>query len=145
MDHGDAEAALKAYVKLMRAASSVTARLASGLRSDQLTGSQLGVLEVLLHLGPLHQNVIARKLLMSGGNATMVIDHLERRGLVKRRRDESDRRFITVDLTSEGRALTRRVFAKHARRIAREFSILSSGEVSALSRICRKLGKQEQQ
>ncbi|HES58564.1 MAG TPA: MarR family transcriptional regulator [Firmicutes bacterium] len=128
----------------MRAAHSVTGRLAAGLRKDQLTGSQLGVLEVLLHRGPLHQNVIARKLLMSGGNVTMVIDHLERRGLVERLRDETDRRFITVELTGEGRDLIRRVFAKHAKRIAREFSILNSSELTALSRICRKLGKQEQ-
>jgi MarR family 2-MHQ and catechol resistance regulon transcriptional repressor len=128
----------------MRAANSVTSRLSSGLRGDQLTGSQLGVLEVLLHLGPLHQNMIARKLLMSCGNITMVIDHLERRGLVKRKRDDEDRRFITVALTPEGQALIRRVFAKHARRIVDEFSSLSKGEIESLSNICRKLGKQEQ-
>ena len=127
----------------MRAANSVTSRLSAKLRGDQLTGSQLGVLEVLLHLGPLHQNAIARKLLMSEGNITMVIDHLERRGLVRRSRDEADRRFITVDLSDEGRTLIRRVFTRHARRIAEEFSILSRGEINALASICRKLGRQE--
>jgi len=138
------QAALAAYVKLMRAANSVTSRLGAGLRKDRLTGSQLGVLEALLHLGPLHQNVIAQKLLMSGGNITMVIDHLERRGLVTRRRDDDDRRFITVGLSTRGRALAKRVFAKHAQRIVDEFSVISPHELDVLSQICRKLGKQEQ-
>lgn len=135
--------ALAAYIKLMRAANSVTGRLNARLREDGLTSSQLGALEALLHLGPLHQNVIAGKLLMSGGNITMVIDHLERRGLVKRQRDVKDRRFITVHLTAEGRTLIKRVFAAHARRIGNEFSVLSQKEIDELSRICRKLGRQE--
>lgn len=135
------QAALAAYVKLMRAANSVTSRLGAGLREDQLTGSQLGVLEALLHLGPLHQNVIAKKLLMSGGNITMVIDHLERRGLVRRQRDADDRRFITVALTPRGRTIAKRAFSKHAKRIVNEFSVISPSEIDALSRICKKLGK----
>lgn len=144
-DHNgnQSQAALAAYVKLMRAANSVTSRLGAGLREDQLTGSQLGVLEALLHLGPLHQNVIAKKLLMSGGNITMVIDHLERRGLVQRQRDADDRRFITVGLTPRGRTIAKRVFSKHAKRIVKEFSVISAREIDALSRICKKLGKHE--
>ena len=59
--------ALNAYIKLMRAAESVTARSHSVLPKD-ITLSQFGVLEALLHRGPLCQTELAGKLLKSGGN-----------------------------------------------------------------------------
>lgn len=46
-------AALDAYIKLMRAADSVTARLEPVMGSAGLTVGQFGTLEALLHLGPL--------------------------------------------------------------------------------------------
>ena len=45
-----------------------------------------GLLLWLLHLGPLSQTELCRKLLRTSGNLTMVVDHLEKRGLVSRRR-----------------------------------------------------------
>ena len=46
------QAALDAYIKLMRAAESVTARLEPLMRAADLTVGQFGALEALLHLGP---------------------------------------------------------------------------------------------
>jgi MarR family 2-MHQ and catechol resistance regulon transcriptional repressor len=61
--------ALNAYIKLMRAAESVTAR-AHNVLPKEITLSQFGVLEALLHRGPLCQGELASKLLRSGGNVT---------------------------------------------------------------------------
>src|SRR5258705_3163633 len=110
---GSAEerAALDAYIKLMRAADSVTARLDPLMRAADLTVGQFGTLEVLLHLGPLCQRDLGRKLLRSGGNVTVVVGNLARRGLVRRERRVDDRRFITVTLTDQGRRLIRRIFS----------------------------------
>src|SRR5437879_1514833 len=88
--------ALDALVKLMRAADSVSARLAETITGAGLSESQFGVLEALYHLGPLCQREIAVKLLRSSGNITLVIDNLEARGLVRRERQQEDRRYITV-------------------------------------------------
>jgi MarR family 2-MHQ and catechol resistance regulon transcriptional repressor len=70
--------ALKTYVKLMRAAESVTARTHRHLASTGLTVSQFAVLEALYQLGPLSQREIGQKILRSSGNITMVIDNLEK-------------------------------------------------------------------
>ena len=67
-----------------------------------LTESQFGVLEALLHLGPLHQRELAEKILRTNGNVTLVVDHLEKRGLVRRERGSADRRYIKVHLTDAG-------------------------------------------
>ena len=132
--------ALDAYIKLTRAVSSVGAHLAPALAAAGLTPTQLGVLEALLHLGPLGQRVLGDKLLMSGGNITTVVDNLEARGLVRRERSSDDRRQVTVHLTPEGRRLITKVFPNHVRAIVEAFSALTPGEQEALGRLAKKLG-----
>jgi len=51
---------LRTYVKLMRAAESITARIHKHLASVGLTLSQFAVLEALYHLGPLYQTEIGK-------------------------------------------------------------------------------------
>ena len=49
---------LNTYIKLMRAAESVTARAHRHLAEERLTTTQFGVLEALYHLGPLYQKEV---------------------------------------------------------------------------------------
>ena len=135
--------ALNTYVKLMRAAESMTARAHQHLSSAGLTISQVGVLEALYHLGPLSQKDIGQKILRSSGHLTMVIDNLEKRGLVRRERDRTDRRFYIIHLTDEGNKLIRNIFPPHAAVITGEMSVLTAAEQKALGGLCKKLGLKE--
>lgn len=135
----DQRLALNAWVKLARAAGAIGGRLAEPLAGLDLTESQFGVLDALYHLGPLHQGELARKILRTSGNVTLVVDNLERRGLVSRVRREDDRRYIEVRLTAAGEALIRRIFPRHAERVAREFGVLSVEERRQLVKLCRRL------
>lgn len=135
--------ALDAYIKIMRAAESLLARTSQQLAADQLTVSQFGVLEALLHLGPLSQRQLGAKLLKSSGNITMVIDNLEKRQLVERRRDSADRRVVTVHLTDPGRALIEELFPRHLQHILAQMNILTPEEQTQLGHLCRKLGLQQ--
>lgn len=132
--------ALSAYTKLMRAAESVTGRTSRVMSGSDLTISQFGVLEALFHKGPLCQRDIATKILKSTGNITMVIDNLERRGLVRRERAIDDRRFITIHLTDEGRSLISEVFPRVLATIVEEMTFLQKAEQEELGRLCRMLG-----
>lgn len=131
---------LDAYVKLMRAADSITAQLDGGLREAGLTTSQFGVLEALYHLGPLTQGELSQKLLKSSGNLTLVVDNLERRGLARRRTRAADRRCVEVHLTKTGRDLIADVFPRHARAIRHAMSALAPYEQRHLGELCRRLG-----
>jgi len=77
--------ALDTFIKLTRAVDSLYARLARRGALGDLTLSQFGVLEALYHLGSMSQSDICSKLLKSGGNMTLVIDNLEKHGLVQRK------------------------------------------------------------
>jgi MarR family transcriptional regulator, 2-MHQ and catechol-resistance regulon repressor len=132
---------LDAYIKLSRASGTLDARLTTNLASRGVTPGQLGVMEALMHLGPLTQGELGRKLLRSGGNVTTVIDNLERRGLVGRQRNRNDRRVVTVTLTSAGRELIEEIFPHHARAVAQAMAMLTVAEQEELGRLCRKLGR----
>lgn len=132
--------ALGTYVKLMRAAESITSRVHKHLSSVGLTVSQFGVLEAIFHLGPLSQRDLGRKILRSSGNITMVIDNLEKRRLVRRERDASDRRQYMVHLTDEGQKLIGEIFPSHAALITRELSVLSAADQKLLGNLCKKVG-----
>lgn len=133
-------AALDAYIKLWRAAHAVEIAANRHLGGHGLTISQFGVLEALYHLGPLSQRQLADKILRSSGNLTMVIDNLERDGLVRRERDPQDRRVIKVFLTPEGEALVTRVLPDHVRGIRDVFAGLTPEELAQLAALTRKLG-----
>ncbi len=132
-------AALDAYLKLMRAAESVTARAHVALPPG-LTLTQFAALEALLHCGPLFQSELATKLLKSGGNLTLVVANLERDGLVTRERTAADRRFVKVALTPKGRRYIGTLFPKIAASLTREFSVLTPREQTALARLCKRVG-----
>lgn len=131
--------ALDAYIKLMRAAESVTAR-ADVVLPKSITFSQFSAMEALYHLGPLYQTELAAKLLKTGGNLTLVVDNLERCGFVARSRKADDRRYVRVALTPKGRRFIAKIFPRHATRLTHEFGVLTPREQATLGRLCKKLG-----
>jgi len=132
--------ALDAFVKLTRAANSVTAATGEQLSGSGLTDSQFAVLEVLYHAGPLCLTVIAHKILKTGGNLTLVVKNLEKRGLVQRQQSADDRRYFSLHLTAKGRRLISEVFPKHAARITQVLDALTPDEQAELARLTKKLG-----
>ena len=134
--------ALDAFIKLVRGTNSVVTALTAPMQRDfGLTESQFGVLETLLHLGPLAQGQICQKILKSGSNVTTVVDNLERDGLVRRERDADDRRVQVVHLTEQGRELIGRAFPAHARRVTELMQALTPAEQEELGRLAGKLGR----
>ncbi len=135
--------ALDTFIKLTRANNSLINRLGEYEALGDLTLSQFGVLETLLHLGALSQSDLCAKLLKSGGNITLVIDNLEKRGLVRRDPGPKDRRISIVSLTPSGTALIKEVFPQQLKAIQAELGALTPEEQADLGRLCKKLGKRE--
>jgi MarR family transcriptional regulator, 2-MHQ and catechol-resistance regulon repressor len=134
------ERALNAYVKLERAANAAMAYARVGLEEAGLSLGQFAVLEALYHVGPLYLGDLARRILTSSGNLTLVIDNLEKRGLVKRRQPRKDKRFILATITPAGKKLIGRIFPAHAQRITTVMGRLTKTEQDKLGELCKKLG-----
>jgi MarR family transcriptional regulator, 2-MHQ and catechol-resistance regulon repressor len=140
--NGDIRRALNAYIKLSRATKALWSQLGKLLNEYDLTLSQLGTLEALYHLGPMCQKDLGDKLLVTGGNITMVVTNLEKRRLIRRQRLAQDRRQIVVSLTDEGEALIGGLFPKHAQEITDLMGVLSPEEQDHLAEMCKMLGLQ---
>lgn len=131
--------ALSTFVKLLRATETLSAKVHSHLAGVKLTISQFGVLEALYHLGPMCQRDIAKKILKSTGNLTTVIDNLEKRNLVRRERNEDDRRYFNVVLTENGEKIMKKIFPDHASRILQAMDNLTEKEQKQLGILCKKI------
>lgn len=81
---------------------------------------------------------LSRMLLVSNGNATAVVDRLERDGLVRRSPSETDRRTVFVRLTDAGVAAFEAQADGHEREVNRILSGLSDADLDALAEILRK-------
>lgn len=83
---------------------------------------------------------LSRMLLVSNGNATTVVDRLEKDGLVRRTPSETDRRTVYVALTAEGLAQFEGLAAEHESEVSRVFAGLSEADLDVLTEILKRMG-----
>jgi MarR family transcriptional regulator, 2-MHQ and catechol-resistance regulon repressor len=128
------------WLLLWKASKAVEAQAQRSVKATGLCLSDFGVMEALLHKGPLPISALGKKVLLSSGSMTAAIDRLERSGLVDREATSTDRRARIVHLTEGGSKLIRKVFAEHERDMERVFSRLDKPERRAIANLLRKLG-----
>ena len=68
-----------------------------------LTGPQLVILQEISSLGEVTAGEIARAVSLSQATLTGILERLEKRGLLTRRRSELDKRRVMVGITDSGR------------------------------------------
>lgn len=85
---------------------------------------------------------LSRMLLVSNGNATAVVDRLEKDGLVRRTQSDSDRRTVFVALTPEGLAQFEGLASDHEAEVNKLFNGLSDADLESLTEILKRMGKQ---
>lgn len=137
----DAKAeSLRLWVVFARAYAAVAARAQADVARHGLTVAEFGVLEALHHKGPLLLSELKEKILVSNAGVTYLVDRLEARGLVERRRCDRDRRAYYAHLTDDGTAFVERIFPEHAAAIQEAFSVLDAGERATATELLRRAG-----
>ena len=137
----DVEQALKLWVVLSRAYDAVQAHAQADIARHGLTITEFGVLEALFHKGPLLLGEVQRKLLVTSGGVTYLVDRLAAKGLVERRRCPTDRRAAYAALTPAGEALIREIFPQHAAAIDRALGGLDAEQRARAIDLLRALGR----
>ncbi len=136
----DERDALKLWVVLSRAHAAISARATEHVARYSMTLAEFGVLEALYHKGPMLLGEVQRKLLVSSGGVTYLVDRLERRGLVRRDQCAEDRRARYAVLTDDGQAFVARVFPEHAAAIRAATAGLDPDDQATATRLLRDLG-----
>lgn len=129
------------FLVLWKAARAVQTYAEKSVAELALCGSDFGMLEALLHKGPLPVNEIGKKILLTSGSITVAVDRLEKRKLVERRAHGTDRRARIVHLTKEGRKLIKLAYAQHAADLEQLMSAsLTTTERTTLISLLKKIG-----
>lgn len=138
---GEDTSGVHLWLVLWKAARAVQAHALKSIEALNLCHSDFGVLEALLHKGPLPVNAIGRKVLLTSGSITTAVDRLERQGLVERRDHPTDRRTRIVHLTREGERAIVAAFADHQRHMDAATAALNPTERAEVVRLLKKLGR----
>ena len=133
--------ALKAWVVLARAYLAIARHVEADVARHGLTTSEFGILEALYHKGPLLLGDLQKKVLVTSGGMTYLVDRLATKGLVSRESFPGDKRARYAVLTAQGSALIRRIFPGHAKRLTRVLNALSPREQKRMTELLRTLGK----
>ena len=128
------------WLILWKAYDAVREHAERHIQSLGLCLSDFGVLEALLHKGPLPVNTIGGLIRLTSGSITAAVDRLESKGLVERRNDPGDRRARVVHLTAAGRKLISSAFEDHEAAMERATSGLTASERSEAAALLKKLG-----
>ena len=129
------------WLVMMKAMRTLTRYAIAGIEETGLGLSDFGVLEALLHKGPLPVNTIGPIVDLTAGSISTAVDRLVEKGLVSRVESTEDRRVRIVALTSCGKDLIAGAFRKHSAQMKRVFSGLSPEELSGLETALKKVGK----
>jgi len=134
---------LKMWIRLLGVARAAESSLREYLRVEH--GTTLPRFDVMAALYRRRDGAtmseLSRMLLVSNGNATAVVDRLEKDGLVRRTASETDRRTVHVALTPEGLRQFERLAADHEREINALFSDLSEQDVEQVTALLKRMGK----
>jgi DNA-binding MarR family transcriptional regulator len=100
-----------------------------------ISQGQLSCLLALYRYGPGSLSRLAERILVKPGTITGIIDRLEAKGLVARKRNFTDRRVITIELTDKGRAFAEKAPAPVQSSIIQGLSELSEEKLEAIVKI----------
>jgi len=131
----------RVWLIMMKAMRALTRYAAADIEETGLGLSDFGVLEVLLHKGPLPVNTIGPIVDLTPGSISIAVDRLVAKGLVSRVESAEDRRVRIVALTPCGKDLIAGAFRKHSVQMGRVFSELSPEELRGLEAALKKVGK----
>jgi MarR family 2-MHQ and catechol resistance regulon transcriptional repressor len=133
------------WLLLWKASRAVEAHSARSIARFDMGISDFGVLEALLHKGPLTVKQLGEKVLLTSGSMTAAVDRLIKRGLVTRCDDEKDRRARIIQLTDKGKETISEAFTQHRMAMERAIGGFSQQERTELLPLLRRLGRVAEQ
>ena len=127
------------WVRFLRFGLQSHKKLEGDLDKLGLTPPQFYVLATIGYAGGLPFGEIGAKMMVTVSNLTGIVDLLEDKKLVIRKRDETDRRVVHVILTDKGAKLYKSTIPQFERSVAEIFDRLNKPQQKELSALMRKL------
>ena len=111
----------------------------SVVRDSGLTTAQAHTVEIVGHSGPVKMKDLAQKIGVTTGTLTVAVDRLEKKGLMRRRPHETDRRSFLIELTPAGEDVFKEHHNFHIRMTQEIVAGLTPEEQKEFSRLIEKV------
>jgi DNA-binding MarR family transcriptional regulator len=139
--HSISDNVLIAIRKIMQ---SISLNSRSLVKRVGLTGPQLMVLKEVTDSGEVSVGEVARAISSSQGTVTDIVERMEKKGLVVRRRSDYDRRRVLVHVTEAGKQLLEKAPPLMQESFVEQFNALQDWEqamiLSSLQRLVSIMG-----
>ena len=132
---------LKPMITLFKAHKELMSFIKNDIKDTSFDINEFGVLEVIYHKKEITISNIKNKILLANSSLSYILDKLEKRDLIKRVKDNNDKRITYVSLTNKGNLIREKIFPEHYNNLKELFSVLSVEEKETLSNILKKIGK----
>lgn len=127
------------WIAVGRACNAMQIVMSRALQPLDLKTPHLDILVNLFRFEGLTQQELARKLLVGRSNMSMLLPQMEKRGLIERRTDESDKRVLRLYLTPQGRDLTEQAIAIQMQVIDRSMEISTPEECDMVGDVMNRM------
>jgi MarR family transcriptional regulator, organic hydroperoxide resistance regulator len=131
-DRNNPERSIRVWFRLIRLEARMQAAISERLRMIGISIPQCDVLTTLSEEEGVSQQQLAKRLYVTKGNISGLLDRLETAGHVERRPAESDRRQHSIYLTDAGRAVAHEAIAVQHEWIAATFGRMTEADLAAL-------------
>ena len=131
-DEESKERAIRVWFRFLRLESRIRSAVADRLRAIGLSVPQCDVLTTLTEAEGISQQELAKRLYVTKGNISGLLDRLEQAGLVERRSIAADRRQYAIYLTAAGREAAERAIALQHQLIGATLGKLAPEKLAAL-------------
>ena len=130
------------WIRFLRFGLQSHKKLEGDLDKAGLTPPQFYVLATIGYAGGLPFGEIGQKMMVTVSNLTGIVDRLEEKKLVVRKRDDNDRRVVHVVLTDKGAKLYKTAIPLFEKSLAEIFAVLPRAEQKVLSSLLRRLNQE---
>lgn len=130
-----------AFLILMQTSKSIHECIKDSITNYSLSMTEFSVLEALYHNDMQTIHEIGKRILITSGSMTYVIDKLVEKGYAKRIACPNDRRAIHIGLTDKGNKLLEEIMPKYQQRVNTFFEELNSDELDDLINLLEKVKK----
>ena len=135
------ELSIGVWVRILRVYTVISTEIRKKVGKKGLTLPQLYVLTTIGLQGDMLLGKLGKELLVTKGNITTIVDHLERDDFVIRDQDKKDRRKVWVRLTLKGEQLFEEILSAYEEEFVPLMRCLSHEELKQLSLLLKKMAE----
>ena len=131
--------ALKTLNRIGKTQNILSDKASAYIKTTGLNPTQYAIIDILGHKGAMKISEIYNHMLIKSGNKTMILDSIEKKGLIKRVYSKNDRREIIIELTAAGQKFFDQNYKPYSEFVEKTFSVLTQNEQKELIVLLDKL------